>query len=127
MKRDKATRIAEEDGLCSLSNNSKWQGLLEALRAFPTQKRIKFIDVEAPGAWHASLWQPHSSYVEGSLMGPEELKFVEWLEILHEGKSPEGRVKNYSAAILLALQNANVVFQEGQTSFVIFGYSRPGN
>lgn len=60
-------------------------------------------------------------------MGPEELKFVEWLEILHEGKSPEGRIKNYSAAIRLALQEANVVFQEGQDSFVIFGYSRPGN
>lgn len=129
MADDKALRIAERDGLCSLSSNTKWQRLIPVFGGFPVQKRIKFIDVEEPTRWQTGLWQPHPNYIEAS-GGPEELKFVEWIEIEMCERRYTGRLVapvtcDYSEAIRSALVAERASFKESETSFVVFGYSRP--
>ncbi len=129
MKDGKALRIAERDGLCSLSSNTKWQRLLPVIASFPVQKRIKFVNVEDPTRWQTGIWQPHPNYVEAS-GGPEELKFVEWIEIEMVERRPMGSLVtaislDHSEAIRSALVTERAPFRETDTSFMVLGYSRP--
>ena len=126
---DKAIRISEREGLCSVSNNTKWRGLLSEIRGLPTNKRIKWIDNEEPTAWQVGLWQPTPTYVE-ALGGPEQLKFVEWIEIARTEQRYVGRLVDaesidHTETILRALGSAGMNFEELDDSFRIFGYTRP--
>jgi hypothetical protein len=128
---DKAVRIVEREGLCSVSSNSKWQRLIPVVVAFPCNKRIKYIDCQEPTRWQAGVWQPHPRYIEAS-GGPEELKFVEWIEIercesRNQGLLVDARIQDLSTEIREALTSAGATFTETETSFLILGYSRPKN
>ncbi|RYD30560.1 MAG: hypothetical protein EOP85_23685 [Verrucomicrobiaceae bacterium] len=127
--RDKAIRIAEREGLCSVSSNTKWQRLLPRLKEIPCEKRIKFIDGEEPTAWQRAMWQPHPTYVEASC-GPTELKFVEWIEIRSIEKQMQGALLadkeiDHSKGIRQLLDEQCAVFKEAGESFLVFGYTRP--
>ncbi|RYD47298.1 MAG: hypothetical protein EOP83_28250 [Verrucomicrobiaceae bacterium] len=128
--RDKAIRIAEREGLCSVSSNTKWQELLPRLAEIPCKKRIKFIDSDEPTAWKRGMWQPHTNHIEASC-GPEELKFVEWIEIRSVEKQKQGAMLpdkeiDHSDSIRQLLDAQGAVFKQTGESFVIFGYTRPG-
>ena len=129
MREDLATRIAEREGLCSVSNNTKWQRLILGLQNFQCHKRIKYIDVDEPTRWSTGLWQPHPRYVEAS-GGPEELKFVEWVEIercerRHMGRLVQCSFLDHSNEIRHFLEEARATFKETGRSFLILGYTRP--
>lgn len=128
---DEAIRIGEREGLCSVSSNTKWQRLIPVIVAFPCNKRIKFIDCQEPTRWQTGVWQPHPRYVEAS-GGPEELKFVEWIEIERcetssQGRLVPARVLDHSTEIREALTSARATFRETETSFLILGYTRAQN
>ena len=129
MKEDRAIRIAESEGLCSVSSNTKWQRLIPLIQSFKCHKRIKFIDVDEPTGWQTGVWQPHPCYVEAS-GGPEELKFVEWVEIercerRHMGRLVPCSVVDHSDEIRRSLDEAHASYKETENSFFILGYTRP--
>lgn len=77
------------------------------------------------------MWQPHPNYVEAS-GGPEELKFVEWIEVercerRHMGRLVQTRFLDCSDEIRSVLDEERVTYEESDDSFRIFGYTRPGN
>lgn len=126
---DKALRQAERDGLCSVSSNTKWRKLLAAIKEFPCNKRIKWIDSEEPSRWQIGMWQPHPNYVEAS-GGPEELKFIEWVEIercerRHKGRLVQARFLDHTDEIREVLTAERATFEEGDESFKILGYTHP--
>ena len=126
---DTAIAIAEREGLCGVSSNTKWQRLIPVIAAFPCCKRIKYIDCREPTRWQPGMWQPHPKYIEAS-GGPEELRFIEWIEIercerRHKGRLVQGNSVDHSADIRESLTNARATFRETDTSFLILGYSRP--
>ena len=126
---DKAIRLAEREGLCSVSNNTRWQRLIAAIEEFPCHKRLKWIDVEEPTRWQVGMWQPHPRFVEAS-GGPEELKFVEWIEIercerRHMGRLIQAKFLDHSEQILATLARERVTYEETENSFKILGYTRP--
>jgi hypothetical protein len=128
MKDDKALRIAEREGLCSLSSNTKWQRLIPLIAGFPCRKRIKFVNSPEPTPWQISLWQPSPGYVEAA-GGPAPLNLVEWIEIERFEQSHRGRLVDpvsldHSDAILSALEAAHASFRETESTFTILGYSR---
>lgn len=128
---DKATRIAERDGLCSVSSNTRWQRLIPLIVAFPWEKRIKYIDCDEPTQWQRGLWQPHPRYVDAS-GGPEGLKFVEWIEIrkcesIRQGGLVHDLVTNHSDGIRKVMESQRAAFRETETSFMILGYTRAAN
>lgn len=129
MTEDRAIRIAEREGLCSVSSNTKWQRLIPVIQRFPCHKRIKFIDVDEPTRWQTGVWQPHPRYVEAS-GGPEELKLVEWVEIercerRHMGRLVQCSVLDHSDEIRRSLEESRATFKETDSSFFILGYTRP--
>jgi hypothetical protein len=126
---DKAIRLAEREGLCSVSSNTKWRRLLELIERFPCYKRIKWIDSDEPTRWQVGMWQPHPNYVEAS-GGPEELKFVEWVEIercerRHMGRLVQGQFLDHSEEIRDALTAERATFEESDDAFRVLGYTRP--
>jgi hypothetical protein len=126
----KAVRIAEREGLCSVSSNTKWQRLLPFLMEIRCEKRIKFIDRDEPTAWQRGMWQPHPNYIEASC-GPEELKFVEWIEIRRVETERQGALvadkeTDHADCLRQLLGDQGAFFNETGESFVIFGYTRPG-
>lgn len=128
---DKAIRLAERKGLCSASSNTKWRRLLAAIEQFPCHKRVKWIDTDEPTRWQTGLWQPHPNFVEAS-GGPEELKFVEWIEIercerRHMGRLVQAKFLDHSDSIRTTLTEERVTFDETDESFKILGYTRPDN
>ena len=128
-KPDKAMRLAEREGLCSVSSNTKWRRLLTAVKPFPCNKRIKWIDAPEPTRWQVGMWQPHPHFVEAS-GGPEELKFVEWIEIercerRHMGYLLDTAFTDHSERIRATLVEERATFEETEDSFRIFGYLRP--
>ncbi len=126
---DKAIRLAEREGLCSVSSNTKWRTLLGLIEQFPCNKRIKWIDRDEPTRWQVGMWQPHPNYVEAS-GGPEELKFMEWVEIercerRQMGRLVQARLLDHSDEIRDVLTAERATFEEGDDSFKILGYTRP--
>ena len=126
---DKALRQAEREGLCSVSNNTKWRRLLTAIQGFPCNKRIKWIDSDEPSGWQVGMWQPHPNYVEAS-GGPEELKFIEWIEIERCERRQMGRLVqatflDHTDLIRDALDSERVTYEATEKSFRILGYTRP--
>lgn len=129
MRQERAARIAEREGLCSVSSNTKWQRIMNVISSFPCFKHLKFIDVDEPTRWAPGLGQPSPHYIEGS-GGPEELKFVEWAEIeklerRHMGKLVRCCFLDHSDEIRRALEQARASFKETDASFMILGYTRP--
>lgn len=129
MRQERAARITEREGLCSVSSNTKWQRIMKVISSFPCCKRLKFIDADDPTQWAPGLWQPSPHYVEAS-GGPEEFKFVEWAEIekcerRHIGKLVQCRILDHSDEIRRALEQARASFKETGASFMILGYTRP--
>ncbi|MEP4079653.1 DUF6678 family protein [Haloferula sp.] len=127
---DKATRLAEHEGLCSVASNTKWRRLLASIEKFHCNKRVKWIDNPEPTRWQIGMWQPHPDFVEAS-GGPEELKFVEWIEIerverRHMGRLVPAKLLDHSDQIRATLDAERVTFEEEEDSFRILGYSRPG-
>jgi hypothetical protein len=128
---DKAIRLAEREGLCSVSSNTKWRRLIAAIREFPCHKRVKWIDWHEPSGWQVGMWQPHPNYVEAS-GGPEELKFVEWIEIercerRHMGRLVQVKFLDRSEHIRATLEAERATFEETNDTFRILGYTRPAN
>ena len=128
---DKAIRLAEREGLCSVSSNTKWRRLLASIKEFPCHKRVKWIDWPEPSRWQVGMWQPHPNYVEAS-GGPEELKFVEWIEIercerRHMGRLVQAQFLDHSAHIRATLEAERATFEETADTFRILGYTRPTN
>ncbi len=129
MIQDKAIQITEREGLCSVSSNTKWGRVIPLIQAIPCHKRIKWIDVDEPTRWQTGLWMPHPHYVESS-GGPEQLKFVEYVEIercerRHMGRLVQCAVLDHSDTIRQALERARAAFTETDSSFLILGYTRP--
>ncbi|MBN8419267.1 MAG: hypothetical protein J0L73_10150 [Verrucomicrobia bacterium] len=129
MRRERVARIAEREGLCSVSSNTKWQRIMKVISSFPCYKRLKFIDVDEPTQWAPGLWQASPHYIEGS-GGPEEFKFVEWVEIeklerRHMGKLVQCCILDHSDEIRRALEQTRASFNETDASFMILGYTRP--
>ncbi len=129
MIQDRAIKIAERQGLCSASSNTKWKRLIPLIQAFPCHKRIKFIDADEPTRWQVGLWQPAPNYVEASC-GPEQLKFVEYVEIerferRHVGRLVSCGAVDHSDAIRQTLEEARATFTETESSIIVFGYTRP--
>jgi hypothetical protein len=127
-QRSRSTVIAEREGLCSVSNNTRWRAALEAIKPLGCRVRIKYIDVESPTEWHFGVWSPHPRYVEGTF-GPSEFTFVEWLEIesvarRHLGGLVKPAVIDHEFAISSALVAAKSDFERTADGFRIFGYRR---
>lgn len=75
------------------------------------------------------MWQPHPNFVEAS-GGPEELKFVEWIEIercerRQMGRLVQARFLDHSDEIRATLVAERATFEETDESFMILGYIRP--
>jgi len=126
----KAIQLAEREGLCSVSSNTKWRRLFAAIEQFPCYKRIKWIDSPEPTAWQVGMWQPHPNFVEAS-GGPEELKFVEWVEIercerRRMGRLIQAKFLDHSDRIRSTLGAERATFEEAKECFRVFGYTRPG-
>ena len=127
--RDKAIRISDREGLCSVSSNTKWQRVIAALVKFPCEKRVKWIDSPDPTRWQIGLWQPAPTYIEGAL-GPKQLKFVEWIEVRRYEEQNRGAlvsplVTDYSVDIRTYLEETRAVFEESEDVLRVFGYTRP--
>ena len=125
---DLAIRIAERDGLCSVSSNTKWQRSMPMLESVQCRKRFKFINIAEPTEWRIEMWYRQPCYIEIS-GGPVELKFVEWMEIERCERRRMGRLVkcsflDHSDEIRHSLVEARLTFQETEDSFVIFGYTR---
>lgn len=125
----KALAQAEREGLCSVSSNTKWRRLLAAIKSFPCDKRIKWIDSDEPSRWQVGMWQPHPNYVEAS-GGPEQLKLIEWIEIERcERRQMGGLVQpkflDHSDLIRATLDAERATYEATEVSFRILGYTRP--
>jgi len=77
------------------------------------------------------MWQPHPNFVEAS-GGPEELKFVEWIEIercerRHMGRLVLAKFLDHSDQIRMMLRGERATFEETEDSFRILGYTRPNS
>ena len=75
------------------------------------------------------MWQPHPKFVEPS-GGPDELKFIEWMEIehcerRHMGRLVQAKFLDHSDQISAALAEERATYEETDESFRIFGYTRP--
>lgn len=130
MKNDEARRIVEEEGLCSLSNNTKWRRLVPLIASLPCRKRIKFINADESTDWGQWISLPSPGYVEAAGGGPESLKFIEWIEIEKFESVPRGRLVqpvlvDHSQAIASSLREAHASVRETESSFLVMGYSRP--
>ena len=126
---DKIIKLLERESLCSVSSNTKWRRLLALIKQFPCYKRIKWIDSDHLTRWQIGMWQPHPNFVEAS-GGPEELKFVEWIEVERCERRDMGRLVqakfiDHSEEIREMLMTAGATFEEGDDAFRVFGYTRP--
>lgn len=75
------------------------------------------------------MWQPHPNYVEAS-GGPEELKFIEWVEIercerRQMGKLVQAKFLDHADQIRATLDAERATYETMQDSFRILGYTRP--
>jgi hypothetical protein len=75
------------------------------------------------------MWQPHPNFIEAS-GGPEELKFIEWIEIercerRHMGRLVQAKWRDHSDRIRATLEAERATFVEAEESFKILGYTRP--
>lgn len=125
---DRAIQLAEREGLCSVSSNTKWQRLLKVIAKIPCDKRIKWIDWDKPSRWQVGMWQPHPNFVEAS-GGPEELKFIEWVEIercerRQMGRLVQAKFLDHSDQIRETLATIRATVEETEDSFKALGYTR---
>lgn len=125
---NRALRQVESEGLCSVSSNSKWQKILPTIKDYPCDKRIKWIHTVEPTKWQVAIGHPSPNYIEAS-GGPEQLKFVEWIEIkrgdlVHRGKLVQKELLDHSDRILITLDAEHATYDIMEDSIKIFGYTR---
>ena len=119
MNHAKLRRIAQQRGLGSLSNDTKWRELIERIdaMAYCPRYRYKCIDSEEHntnvGDWYA-LPQPFMSI---------ELLDVSCLEELCNGQLLAKKIVDHSAAIESILQSIGLAYTRGESCIRIFGYA----
>jgi hypothetical protein len=119
-EREKLRRIIRQRGLGGLANDTKWNELIEAMRArteWRPSYRCKCID-GPPSPWDAE-WFYHL---------PFPLLSVEWLDIYYLQEVREhpllpSRVVDHSAWIEPLLRDIGLDYRKGDAMIRIFGYS----
>ena len=120
--REKAKRVIQQRGLCGLANDTKWDELINAMRARQDWKpkfRCKCIESSYVAEWDGE-WFYHL---------PFPMISVEWLDLnfLEETWTdrwpPQKQVIDHSPWIEELLQRIGFDYLKGQSTIRIFGYS----
>ncbi|WP_425503707.1 DUF6678 family protein [Luteolibacter flavescens] len=124
-----AIRLIAREGLCSVSSNTKWHRVLDAVSGIPCRKRVKWIDVEEPSRWEVGLWRPHGNFVECG-GGLDQMKFIEWIEVecvevQEQGRLVSPRRVDRKEEIAAALREQRARFEEAGDAIRVLGYLRP--
>jgi hypothetical protein len=123
-ERDKIRRIVMQRGLCGLANDTKWDELINAMRARPDWRpsfRYKCVDGQ-PSEWD----------VEWSYHLPFPMLSIEWLDIhfAQEVRAhrlpPRIEIVDHSGWIEDLLKNIGLDFRKGSKMIRVFGYSPRG-
>jgi hypothetical protein len=118
--REKVRRYVHREQLASVMNDTKWQELVDAMRAIADgtpMHRIK--DVLGPdpdneprdGEWYYHLWPYYS---------------IEWIDINPICWKPFGPQVDQTGAIVSALRERNIPFSIEGRYIRVWGYTRPG-
>jgi len=119
-ERAKIRRVVARRGLAGLANDTKWDKLIDAVRAHEGWRpsyRYKCVD-GPPSSWNVE-WFHHL---------PFPLISVEWLDIAYHGEQrPRGAARaalvDHSSWIEDALRRAGLDYRKGKAMFRVHGYS----
>lgn len=123
-EREKLRRVVSRRGLCGLANDTKWNELIDAMRAreqWRPSYRYKCID-GSPSNWDVE-WFYHL---------PFPMLSVEWLDIAHIQEVPVHRLParvdfiDHSGWIEEMLRGIGLDYRKGTKMIRVFGYSPRG-
>ena len=117
---DRLRRVVQQRGLCGLANDTKWDELIDAMRAREGWKpkfRCKCID-STPSYWDGE-WFYHLPFPLLSL----EWLDIEFIERTHRGRLIAPVFTDHSAWLEELLVRVGFEYQKGSALIRIFGYS----
>lgn len=134
----KIRQIIQEEGLCSVMNNTKWKELKKGISELPFLPPfvIKSVDEQetdwhnfAEDVRHSGDWGLYLENYLGGDMYAVPFYAVEWIKIRprllkYQGRLIKDKVIDETEDFLAVLKKYNIPYDEQNGTYIIYGYRR---